>query len=145
MRELQDYAAALGRVLVSLIFVISGLDKLGAWAATAARMEAAGIPIASLLLPVAVLFELGGGLLVLSGLRARLGALMLIVFTVLATLLVHHFWTYSGEAARLQQIQFMKNLGLIGGLLLVFAHGAGAFSLDRWLARRRTVRPPPRL
>ena len=78
----------------------------------------------------AIVFEVGGGLSVILGYRARWGALALIVFTVPATLIFHNFWALEGMDQQINMIMFMKNLSMIGGLSLVAAYGAGPVSLD---------------
>jgi len=141
-----DAAALLGRLLLSAIFIMSGIHKLTAWDQTLQAMQQHGITAAEYLLPVAVVFELGGGLLVLFGLFTRLGALLLIVFLIPTTLLFHNFWAYQGEAMQTQMINFMKNLAIFGGLFTVLGFGPGRFSIDALLPRTRpiTVTPPRR-
>jgi putative oxidoreductase len=119
-----------GRVLVALIFLMSAYGKIVGYAGTAQYMAAAGMPMVQVLLPLAIVAELVGALMVIAGYQARLGALALIGFTVVATLVFHRFWSLTGMDAYMQQIQFMKNLGLIGGLLLIVAYGPGKLSMD---------------
>lgn len=119
-----------GRILVALIFLMSAYGKIVGYAGTASYMAAAGMPMIPVLLPVAIVAELVGAVMVIVGFQARLGALALIGFTVVATLVFHRFWSLTGMEAYMQQIQFMKNLGLIGGLLLIVAFGPGKMSLD---------------
>jgi putative oxidoreductase len=94
-------------------------------------------------LVMAILFELGGGLSVLSGFKARWGALALIVFLIPATLIFHGFWTYEGAEVRMQQIHFLKNLAILGGLLAVVGNGAGPLSVDGYLAGKKSRGPRP--
>ena len=119
-----------GRILVALIFLMSAYGKIVGYAGTASYMAAAGMPMIPVLLPVAIVAELVGAVMVIVGFQARLGALALIGFTVVATLVFHRVWSLTGMEAYMQQIQFMKNLGLIGGLLLIVAFGPGKMSLD---------------
>ncbi|MEC9367484.1 MAG: DoxX family protein [Pseudomonadota bacterium] len=123
MTQLDPWFKAIGRVLLSLIYVWSGAAKLIGYAGTAQYMESKGVP--GLLLPLVILTELGGGLAVLVGWQTRWAALALAGFTLLAALLFHFDF---GD--RMQSIQFMKNLGLAGGFLLLAAAGPGALSLD---------------
>ena len=125
------YTPLFGRIFLSLIFIVSGFGKLLDFGGTAGYMETYGIPMPSLLLVFAILFELGGGALLLIGFQARLAATALIVFTVLATLIFHDFWALAGAEREMQFINFMKNLSMIGGLLLVVGFGSGPISLDR--------------
>jgi putative oxidoreductase len=127
---LLHFAALLGRALLCAIFLLSGVGKLIAWDQTAQMMENQGMVAVPFLLAGAIAFELGGGLLLLLGLWARLGAFVLLVFLVPTTLVFHSFWTYEGEQYREQMVHFMKNLAIMGGLLTVFAEGAGGWRID---------------
>lgn len=116
--------AILGRVFLSAIFLVSGFGKLAHWKETESHIADRGLPAASLLLVGAVVFEITGGLAVLSGFKVRAGTLILLVFLTLATLFFHNFWTYPEAARQAQIIQFMKNLAIAGGLLTLFATSA---------------------
>jgi putative oxidoreductase len=124
----------LGRIGIALIFLVSGAELAADFAGTAAALTSKGIPAASVMLLGALAFELGGSVLVLLGFRARLGALLLLLFLLPTTLLFHNFWASTGAEGKSQMMQFLKNLGIMGGLLLLCAYGAGPLSLD---ARRR--------
>jgi putative oxidoreductase len=115
----------LGRILIGAPFVMSGLGKLGAYAATVGYIAAMGLPVPPLAFGVAVLTELGGGLLLLSGYRARAVSLAMAVFCVVTALFFHHNF-----ADQNQMIHFLKNVMMAGGLLQITYFGAGAFSLD---------------
>jgi putative oxidoreductase len=118
-----------GRALLSAIFIMAGVSKLGAWAGTQAYMESMGVPGA--LLPLVVLLEIGGGLAVLLGWQARINACLLAGFSVVSALIFH-----ADFGDQTQSILFMKNLAMAGGLLMLVASGAGAWSID---ARQQTV------
>lgn len=119
-----------GRILLSLIFLMSGIHKMTAWSDTAEQMAGEGMPTVPLFLFGAIVFEVGGGLSILLGCRARLGAALLIVFLIPTTLIFHDFWTYEGQQQQMQMINFMKNLAIMGGLFVVLGFGAGPMSLD---------------
>jgi putative oxidoreductase len=125
--KIYDVAELAGRVLISAIFILSGFSKITGYAGTQGYMEAMGVPGA--LLPVVIVTELGGGLLVLAGLWTRLAALALAGFSILAGVLFHF-----KPDDQMQMIMLMKNFAIAGGLLFLVAHGAGRFSID---ARRR--------
>jgi len=110
-----------GRVLLALIFVLSALGKLADWSGTAAYMAAKSMPLVPLFLAAAIVLELGGGLAVLTGRGARLGAVALVVFLVPTTLIFHNFWAAAGIERQNQLAHFMKNVAIVGGLLLVAA------------------------
>lgn len=139
LEKLQRAAAPIGRVLLSGIFLMSGIGKIPAWNQYAARMENEGMVAVPLFLAAAILFEVLGGLSVLLGLWARLGAAALLVFLVPTTLIFHDFWTYVDPGERqAQMMHFVKNLAIMGGLLMVVAQGAGCCSLTGG----RNTRPP---
>src|SRR3954471_6333738 len=120
-----DKIALIGRVLLAAIFVMSGLGKVAAPAATLAYMKAAGLPFAPLGLAGAALIELGGGLALILGYRTRLAATILAVFALITALIFH-----SALADQNQMIHFFKNLAMAGGLLQIAAFGGGRLSLD---------------
>ncbi|MFM0013088.1 DoxX family protein [Paraburkholderia sediminicola] len=115
----------LGRILIGAPFVMSGLGKLAAYGATVGYIAAMGLPVPPLAFILAVLTELGGGLLLLSGYRARVVSLAMAVFCVVTALFFHHNF-----ADQNQMIHFLKNVMMAGGLLQITYFGAGAFSLD---------------
>ena len=116
---------AIGRLLMAAIFLLSGIGKIAAPAATIGYIAAMGLPMPSVAYIGAVVLEVGGGLLLLVGLQARLTALALAVFSVVTGLAFHH-----AIGDQNQMIHLLKNFALAGGLLQVFAFGAGAYSLD---------------
>lgn len=121
---MEKYLPVTGRVLLSLIFVMGGLGKLGAgYAGTQGYMDAMGVP--GMLLPLVILLEIGGGLALILGWKTRIAALLLAGFTILAALIFHHDF-----ANQVDMIMFMKNLAISGGLLILATHGAGSYSLD---------------
>ena len=128
------YLPALGRLLIALIFVMSGLSKIAAPANTMANIQSAGAPFAPAAFAIAVIAEVGGGLALLLGFQTRLAATMLAIFTLATAVLFHN-----NMADQNQMIHFLKNIAITGGLLQVVAFGAGAFSLDN---RRKSVSVP---
>ena len=130
MNKLYDVSELLGRVLISAIFIVAGYGKIGAYAGTAGYMESQGVPGA--LLPLVIATELGAGILVVLGLFTRYAALALAGFSGLSALLFH-----ANFADQTQQILFMKNFAMAGGFLFLFAHGAGALSLDARIAKAK--------
>lgn len=128
MNKLSNLAELSGRILLASIFVLSGFTKIGGYAGTQGYMEAMGVPGA--LLPLVILTELGGGLLIVLGLWTQLTALALAGFTLLAALLFHRNF---GDP--MQMILFLKNVAIAGGFLLLVARGAGPLSLDARRAR----------
>ena len=123
MHLIQSLSAPVGRLLLSLIFITSGLSKIGSFAGTQAYMESAGVP--GLLLPVVIALEVLGGLAVVLGWHTRVAAFLLAGFSLLSAVVFH-----AKFGDQMQMIMFMKNLGLAGGFLILVAQGAGAYSLD---------------
>src|SRR5262245_20853809 len=124
-----------GRILLAPIFLLSGVMKIRNWPKTAESMANEGMIAVPVFLFMAIVFEIGGGLLVLLGFKARLGAAALVVFLIPATLIFHDFWTFQSPARESQMQHFMKNLTIMGGLLTLAAAGAGRFSLDALCCR----------
>jgi putative oxidoreductase len=114
-----------GRFLLAILFILSGLSKLGTAAATQAYIAKAGLPLPVLAYVVAVAVELGAGLMLLVGYKTRVAALALAVFTLAAAVFFHNQF---GD--RNQFIHFMKNLAICGGLLQLYVFGAGGLSID---------------
>jgi putative oxidoreductase len=112
-----------GRVLMSAIFIMAGISKIGAYATTAGYMESAGVP--GILLPLVILLEIGGGLAVLLGWKVRIAAFLLAGFSVLSALIFH-----ANFADQTQSILFMKNVAMAGGLLFLVSGGIPAWSMD---------------
>jgi putative oxidoreductase len=131
MDSRRDGAALVGRVLLALMFVWAGYGKITGYVGTAGFMASMGVPMVGVLLPLTILVELGGGLALIVGWKARWAALLLAAFTVLASVVFHNFWTMTGDAAMNNMLFFYKNVAVIGGMLMVFAFGPGRFSIDR--------------
>ncbi len=132
--NLKDLAAPAGRAALALIFILSGVQKIGGYAATQGYMDFMGVPGG--LLPLVIAVELGAGVALLLGWQARIAAFLLAGFSVLSGLIFHLVPSFGleGMAAQAETIGFLKNVSIAGGLLVVTALGAGPWSLD---ARRR--------
>jgi len=122
MDKLSSIAA---RLLVSLIFIVSGFGKLTAYGATETTFASLGIPLTTLVTPLVILTELGGGLALLAGFQTRLVAGVLALYAIATALVAHSNLSDQGQA-----IHFMKNLAIAGGLLLFVKYGAGGLSID---------------
>jgi putative oxidoreductase len=119
----------IGRVLFALIFVASVVGHFSQ--AEIAQASAHGVPFATLLVPLAGLIALAGGVSVMLGYRAKVGALLLAVFLVPVTLVMHKFWGLpDAQMAMMQKVNFMKNTSLFGTCLLLIHFGSGPYSLD---------------
>jgi putative oxidoreductase len=130
--SLYDSVILLSRVFLSLPFLYSGIDKCWRWNAAQREVAASGLPWPTLLHLVTVVVQLGGGLSLLLGIEARLGALLLSLFLLPVTLLYHPFWKRSGADFVAEADHFLSNLAIIGGFLAIVAIGGGHFSvIDR--------------
>ncbi len=137
------WAAPLGRVLLSLIFLLSAASKLQGWQETVQVLADKGLPAPEALLSVAVGLELVGGVMLVLGLYARWGAVALLLFIVPVSVIMHNFWALpEGEQRMGEMISFMKNCTIAGGLLFVLAMGAGPVSIDA-LRRKKPAAPTP--
>jgi putative oxidoreductase len=130
-QNIQNSAALVGRILLAILFIMSGFGKITGYDGTAAYMASKGLPMVGVLLPLTILTEFGGGILLAIGYKARWAALALAGFTILAALIFHNFWAVEAAQKMAQQINFMKNVAITGGLLVVFAFGAGRYSVDK--------------
>ncbi len=127
----QDALALLGRVLLAALFVPAGFGKIAGFAGTVGYIGSVGLPLPQVGAVVAIVVELGVGLMLLAGFKVRLAAIVLALFTLAASFFFHNFWAMPADKVMVQQLMFMKNIGIIGGLLAFAAFGAGRFSVDR--------------
>jgi putative oxidoreductase len=131
-----DFLLLLGRVLLAFIFIRSGFGKMFDIGGVMATYPARGLP--PWLAYIAVPFEFFGGIALLLGIATRYVAIVLVVFMLVASFSSHAYWTIADAAARRNNdSQFWKNIAMLGGILYVFVFGAGRFSLDAWLGRRK--------
>ncbi len=123
------YLVLLGRILYSAIFITAGPGHFSKGAIAFAAGH--GVPLASIAVPLSGVMAVIGGLSVLAGYKARIGAWLLVLFLVPVTLMMHNFWAIGDPmVAKMQQIMFMKNMSMLGGALLIAHFGAGPLSLD---------------
>ncbi|MCB1331392.1 MAG: DoxX family protein [Maritimibacter sp.] len=134
MTNTLSYLAPVARLLLALIFILSGLQKLGDPAGTAAYIASGGLP--GWFVWPTIALEVLGGLALAVGFQARWAALGLAGFSLLSGLLFHLLPSFAAEGmeAQMQMISFMKNVSIAGGMLFITATGAGAFALDNRMA-----------
>lgn len=129
--NVQQVVSILGRAMLVAIFLFSALgNKIPNFEGVAGYMAKEGVPQPKLLLIGAITFLLAGGVSVLLGYKARFGSVLLLMFLALATYYFHDFWNAPPEAKQQEMIQFMKNAALAGAMLMIFANGPGAGSID---------------
>ena len=126
-----NVAALLGRILLALIFITSGFGKVTGFEGTVGYIASKGLPLPQVAAIISIVAELGGGLLLAVGFKARWAALALAIFTLAAGLLFHDFWNADAASKMAQSINFWKNVSISGGMLMAFAFGPGAYSVDR--------------
>ena len=129
MNALQNPLALIGRLLLAYFFIPAGIGKIGGFAGTVGYIASKGLPLPEVGAVLAIIVEVGVGLLLL-GFKTRWAALILMVFTLAASVFFHNYWALPEAQAAMQKLMFNKNLGVAGGLLAFAAFGAGAFSLD---------------
>lgn len=123
MNTLQTFAAPSGRIFLALIFLMSGINKITQYSGTQGYMDAMGVPGA--LLPLVIVTEVLGGLAIIFGWKAKWAAFLLAGFSLLSAVLFH-----ADFANQAEMINFMKNIAIAGGFLMIFVHGPGAYALD---------------
>ena len=128
--SLQKPLSLVGRALLALLFIPAGFGKIVGFAGTAGYIASKGVPLPEVAAGIAIAVEVGLGLMLLAGLKARWAALGIAFFTVVITFIFHNFWAVEAAQQVQQQQAFFKNIGVVGGLLLVSAFGPGAWSLD---------------
>ena len=138
------YTVLFGRILFSLIFVMASLGHFSKQ--TIAYAAAQGVPFAAVAVPLSGMLALLGGLSIALGYKAKWGARLLVLFLAPVTVMMHNFWAVQDPMmAQMHQVMFMKNISMLGGVLLISYFGAGPLSLDsrsqaRWEQRLRRVR-----
>lgn len=128
--RLQAPLTLIGRLLLALLFLPAGISKIGGFAGTVGYIGSKGLPLPELGAVIAIVVEVAGALALIAGFGTRFAALALALFTLIATFFFHNFWGVPAEQAMMQQLLFYKNIAVVGGLLVLAAHGAGAWSLD---------------
>jgi putative oxidoreductase len=137
MNGLAHAAPAIGRLMMALIFLVSGWGKINGFEATAVTMTGRGMPMAQILLAGAIAIEIVAGVLLVIGWKTRAAAFALLIFLVPATLYFHNYWSFPPDQVRNQRNHFMKNVAIGGGLIFIMGMGAGPLSLDNRRGARR--------
>jgi putative oxidoreductase len=131
---IQNSLSLAGRLLLALLFLPAGIGKVTGFAGTVAYIASAGLPLPAVGTAIALTVEILGSLALISGFGTRLAALVLALFTLVASFFFHAFWAVPADQQYVTQLLFFKNIAVVGGLLTLAAWGAGAWSLD---ARRK--------
>jgi putative oxidoreductase len=130
----QNALALLGRVLIALLFIPSGWGKIAGFSGLVGYIASKGVPLPQVCAAIAIATELGLGILLLVGFKARWVALLMAIFVVVITPIFHNYWAVPDAQMMAQKMNFFKNCAIAGGLFALAAFGPGAFSID---GRRR--------
>lgn len=127
----QDGLALLGRIFLAALFIPVGFGKIAGFVGTAGYIASVGLPLPQVGAAIAIVVELGLGILLLVGFKTRLAALLIALFTLAAALFFHNYWSMPADKVMINQLMFWKNIAIAGGLLAFTAFGPGRFSIDR--------------
>jgi len=130
MDAINRYGPLVGRLLIAAIFVFSGFGKITGFEGTVGYIASKGLPLPQLGAIAAIIVELGGGILLILGWKARWAAAAMLLFTLAAAVIFHNFWAVPPDMAQNQMIHFMKNICMAGGLMYVVVFGSGPLSVD---------------
>ena len=128
--SVRDILLLIARILLMLLFLIFGWRKLTDYGGTVANFTQGAVPLPALAGVIAIVAELGAGIAITLGIVTRPVAILLALYTFATALLGHHFWTMEGPARAAGEINFFKNMSIMGGLLLLYLTGAGRYSID---------------
>lgn len=134
IKQYDNSLALVGRLLLAALFLPAGIGKIAGFEGTVGYIASVGLPLASLAAIAAVVVEVAGGLALIAGFRTRIAALVLALFTLAASVFFHAYWAAPADQQMVTELLFFKNIAVVGGLLMLAAFGAGAWSLD---ARRK--------
>lgn len=126
----QSPFALVARLFLALLFLPAGLSKITGFAGTVGYIGSTGLPLPEVGAVLAIVVELGGALALIAGFHTRWAALFMAIFTLVAGVIFHQFWAVPADQVMVQQIMFFKNVAIAGGLLMLTAFGAGAWSVD---------------
>jgi putative oxidoreductase len=130
MNSSNNVVSLAGRILLSAMFIFAGIGKISAFSGTVGYAAAAHVPMPSVAIAVAIAVELLGGLAILVGFQTRIAAWIVFLYLIPVSFFFHNFWALDGAARMNNQIHFLKNVAIMGGLLILAANGAGGASVD---------------
>jgi putative oxidoreductase len=136
MNSTSDITTLAGRILIAVIFLISGFFKVGAYAQMVGYATAVHLPAPGAAIAAAAAVELACGLAILVGFKTRFAAWLLFLYLLPVSYFFHNFWAVQGQEQQMQMVNFLKNMAIMGGLLVLSVNGAGAYSVDGKLAKK---------
>lgn len=131
MALVEKFGPLLGRILIALLFIPAGVNKITGFSGTVGYIASKGLPLPQVAAAGTIFVEVVVGLALLVGFKARYAALILAAFTIAASVIFHNFWAVPEAQKMMQQLMFTKNFAIVGGLLFIAAFGAGPLSVDR--------------
>lgn len=131
MNTTSDALSLIARIFLAMVFLVTGFGKIGGFEGLIGQIASKGFPVPEAFAAATIAIELGVALMLVFGWKARWAAFLLAVFTAIVTVFFHNFWAVPEAQKMMQQIQFLKNLALIGGLMMVIAFGPGRLSIDK--------------
>ncbi len=131
MALVEKFGPLLGRILIALLFIPAGINKITGFGGTVGYIASKGLPLPQVAAAGTIVVEVAVGLALLVGFKARYAALILAAFTIAASVIFHNFWAVPEAQKMMQQLMFTKNFAIVGGLLFIAAFGAGPLSVDR--------------
>jgi putative oxidoreductase len=123
------FTPLVGRILLSIIFLLSGITKIAGWSNMTELLASKHLPLPTVALAIAIIIEIGGALCLIFGLQTRLAAWIMFLYLIPTTLMFHNFWTFQDGMRMDMQVHFLKNIAIMGGLLMVAAYGPGRLAL----------------
>jgi len=120
----------IARILLSALFLLSGFNKIAHFGASSQLIAGMGVPFASLATGIAILIEIGGAIAIIAGWKTKLAAWVQFVYLIPVTFMIHNFWASPAAMQQDQMVHFMKNLAIMGGLLILAGRGPGASAID---------------
>ena len=136
MNSANDITTLAGRILIAVIFLISGFFKVGGYAQIVGYAAAMHLPAPGVAIAVAAAVELACGLAILVGFKTRIAAWLLFLYLIPVTYVFHNFWAVQGQEQQMQMVNFLKNVAIMGAMLVLSVNGAGAYSVDAKLAKK---------
>jgi putative oxidoreductase len=133
--KLEPMLLLVGRLCFAALFLPSGIRKISGVGEFAQSLATRGVPGSGVLAWIGAIAEFLGPILLALGIKTRAAALLMVVFTIIATLIAHRFWEFQDAARVAQQSNFLKNLAIIGGLLILAARGGGRYSVDAMMGK----------
>lgn len=130
MKACDRFMPLVGRILISVIFLLSGITKLFSFTSMAAFLASKGMPMPSVMLAGAIIVEIVGALCLIAGFQTRMASIIMFLYLIPTTLMFHNFWAMQGAMRADMQIHFLKNLAIMGGLLMVASYGPGKLSIE---------------